>query len=461
MQSDVERIRRSPGDGPLGSSGLAVMLDNFRRSFDEETPEDKTMREVTTVPSTSEEDPNGNRRDVAGFSRINIPSYDGSVTQQVRDREGAVDLEISRIASPAGSTRPRFESVQFEELVAANKKLREELQLAMDMQVKYEAFVKEVMFRKESELVETKQEISVLREENKKMFEEMMQRFRLNESGAVQYLPIKEPRGADATCKQNNTSMSNDMSSQHVKQQSSLVKFHSKDISRFNGEMTLEYSVASWFGELEFQFQRQRIPPGQKVDIAATLVGNRVRNWLQTLRGEDRLISTQGTWESFKSLLVKEYLSLSHLQYILGEIQRTIQGSEEKTSDFVNRFSALANHFIACCMVLFHGQGQVETACTRFGLERYFAQNLFNEVTASFVMKLLIDLEKQNVNKTLSIGSLLPALYREAKSMDLTTDAYRNDRSTHHEVSYDDESAEDTDEDSQHSSSTQDEEDLR
>ncbi|EKX50331.1 hypothetical protein GUITHDRAFT_151282 [Guillardia theta CCMP2712] len=102
MQSDVERIRRSPGDGPLGSSGLAVMLDNFRRSFDEETPEDKTMREVTTVPSTSEEDPNGNRRDVAGFSRINIPSY-------LR---------------------------QFEELVAANKKLREELQLAMDMQVK-------------------------------------------------------------------------------------------------------------------------------------------------------------------------------------------------------------------------------------------------------------------------------------------------------------------------------------
>mmetsp|Transcript_16971 Transcript_16971/g.56206 ORF Transcript_16971/g.56206 Transcript_16971/m.56206 type:complete len:181 (-) Transcript_16971:283-825(-) len=168
MQSDVERIRRSPGDGPLGSSGLAVMLDNFRRSFDEETSEDKTMREVTTVPSTSEEDSNGNQRDVAGFSRINIPSYDGSVTQQVRDREGAVDLEISRIASPAGSTRPRFESVQFEELVAANKKLREELQLAMDMQVKYEAFVKEVMFRKERELVETKQEISVLREENKK-----------------------------------------------------------------------------------------------------------------------------------------------------------------------------------------------------------------------------------------------------------------------------------------------------
>ena len=100
-----------------------------------------------------------------------------------------MDLEISTIASPAGSTL-RFESQQFEGLITANKKLREELQLAMDMQVKYEAFVKEVMFRKERELVETKQEISVLKEENKKLFEEMMQRFRLNESGAVQYLPI-------------------------------------------------------------------------------------------------------------------------------------------------------------------------------------------------------------------------------------------------------------------------------
>jgi len=102
MQSDVERMRRSSGDGPLGSSGLAKMLDNFRRSFGEETPADTTKVEVTTVPST-EEDPNGNRRDVARFSRNNIPSYDGSGTQQVRDRENAADFqtELSTLAFPA------------------------------------------------------------------------------------------------------------------------------------------------------------------------------------------------------------------------------------------------------------------------------------------------------------------------------------------------------------------------
>ena len=184
-----------------------------------------------------------------------------------------------------------------------------------------------------------------------------------------------------------------------------------------------------------------------------------MRNWLQTLRGEERLIiSTQGTWELFKSLLVNENLSFSHLQSVLDEIQSTLQGSEEKTSDSVDRFSALANYFIACCMMLYHGQEQVETACTRFGLERYFAQNLFNELTRSFVMRLLSDSEKQNVIKTLSIGSLLPALHREAKSLDfkVTIDAYGNDRSRHDEVTYDDESAEDSDQVSQHSSSTQD-----
>jgi len=69
-------------------------------------------------------------------------------------------------------------------------------------------------------------------------------------------------------------------------------------------------------------------------------------------------------------------------------------------------------------------------------------------------------LEKQNVNKTLSIGSLLPALYREAKSLDFTIDAHGNDRSRHHKVPYNDESAEDTDEDSQHSSSTEEEQNL-
>mmetsp|Transcript_16970 Transcript_16970/g.56201 ORF Transcript_16970/g.56201 Transcript_16970/m.56201 type:complete len:492 (-) Transcript_16970:3864-5339(-) len=420
MQSDVERIRRSPGDGPLGSSGLAVMLDNFRRSFDEETSEDKTMREVTTVPSTSEEDPNGNQRDVAGFSRINIPSYDGSVTQPVRDGDDAVDFEISRIASPAGSTL-RFESQQFEELITANKKLREELQLAMDMKGKYEASVKEERSREARELSETKEAFSAFKEESRKMFEEMRQMFRSSEPDAIQRLPVKAAGGADTACMQNgdssmSTTLHVDVSNRFVKP-TPLVKFHSTDISRFNGEMTLEYSVASWFGELEFQFQRQRVPSDQQVDIATTLVGNRVRNWMLTLRGDDKEAVEHGPWKEFKKIMVAEYLPYSQVQSILNQISYTRQGSKEKINNFVDRFSSLANHYIACCMTAENEAEYVSTACTKFGLERHFVQNLSNEVTASFARKLLLSLEKENAGSSINVGSFLPELYREAKAL--------------------------------------------
>ena len=67
--------------------------------------------------------------------------------------------------------------------------------------------------------------------------------FRSSELGAVQRLPVKEAGGADASCMQNDTSMSTTLHvnlPNHLVKPTPLVKFHSTDISRFNGEMTLE-----------------------------------------------------------------------------------------------------------------------------------------------------------------------------------------------------------------------------
>ena len=238
MQSMVERLRGSPGAGSLGSSSFVAMLDNFRRSFGEERPEGRTKAGDTTVSST-QENANGNLRDVVGFSRMNTPSNDGSFTLPVRGMDARVDVEdfeIATVESATGGSILRVESTQLEELVTANQRLQEELQrMRNTKKLSEDSFREEISQLKlqyalaqgnaRDELAHTRQELSSMREEYKKMLEDMKQLSELNESDAPARATEQETIECDQT------------------KQVPLAKFINTDVVRYNGEATTTYSV--------------------------------------------------------------------------------------------------------------------------------------------------------------------------------------------------------------------------
>ena len=192
---------------------------------------------------------------------------------------------------------------------------------------------------------------------------------------------------------------------------------HSK---RFNGEFEMHRSVVTWLRDVEAQCKLQHVPVVNWCAVAASLFGDEVTNWTESLPEDDKAVITaeHGDWTTFKILMAKAWLSAAKVESLV-EFQRKIvrQSAKEKISSYIAKFRKYANHIIGCYKLI---QKQVVT--TAFLNKMFIVGTHHHVIRVRLKEKLRIALERDGLTEEYcsieSIGKHLYHIYTWAESFD-------------------------------------------